>query len=153
MQSHQLQSNSNHQKSKRVGRGGKRGTYSGHGSKGQKARAGHRIRPGFRGGDNPIWKIFPKQRGATKKVDIKHRYFAIQRIKPFPINLDRINMLYNDGETVSPKSLVKKGVISSKKQDVKVLSVGQLNKKLNFSGVIFSEAARAKITTGGGVIR
>ncbi|MEK7341913.1 MAG: uL15 family ribosomal protein, partial [Candidatus Binatota bacterium] len=46
-------------KRKRVGRGGKRGTYSGRGSKGQKSRAGARIRPGFRGGDNPIWKLFP----------------------------------------------------------------------------------------------
>ena len=68
--------------SKRVGRGGKRGTLSGRGSKGQKSRAGTRIRPGFRGGNEPLWKLFPKSRGASKKTDIKHRSFQVRRKKP-----------------------------------------------------------------------
>jgi len=75
MQLHQLKPTVKQKRAKRVGRGGKRGTYSGRGQKGQKSRAGARIRPGFRGGDNPIWKLFPKQRGSAKKVDLKKRRF------------------------------------------------------------------------------
>lgn len=81
MQLHDLKPFSRSKQKKRVGRGGKRGTYSGRGSKGQKSRAGTRIPPGFRGGDNPIWKIFPKARGSSKKVDIKHRSFQRRRPK------------------------------------------------------------------------
>ena len=81
MQLHQIKPTHKKVEGKRVGRGGKRGTFSGRGSKGQKSRAGTRIRPGFRGGDNPIWKLFPKQRGASKKVDIKHRSFQRRRKK------------------------------------------------------------------------
>src|SRR5690349_9418247 len=104
MQLHQLQSSKLKPK-KRVGRGGKRGTYSGHGMKGQKSRAGHRIRPGFRGGDTPFWKLFPKQRGASKKVEVKHAGFRVHYIKPAIISLSRINEKFENGETVSAKTL------------------------------------------------
>ena len=134
MQLHQLKTIYKSRKKKRVGRGGKRGTYSGRGSKGQKSRAGARIRPGFRGGDNPIWKLFPKQRGATKKVDIKHRAFQARYKKQAIINLDKLNRAFQDGETVSPKALLRRGLIDNDKNGVKVLGDGELTKKLNFSG-------------------
>ena len=111
MQLHQLQPKNKNQKRKRVGRGGKRGTFSGHGSKGQKARAGTRIRPGFRGGDNPIWKLFPKQRGATKKVDIKKAKFQVHQEKANVVNLGVINSSFEDGAVVSARMLVKKGIV------------------------------------------
>ena len=136
-----------------MGRGGKRGTYSGHGSKGQKSRAGARIRPGFRGGDNPIWKLFPKQRGATKKVDIKHRAFQVKYNKPAIIDLNILNSNFKDGDKVEPKVLVKTGIIGNAKNGVKVLGDGELTKKLNFSGLKFSKSAREKIEKAGGTVK
>ena len=62
-----LQPNPLRKSKKRVGRGGKRGFSSGGGTKGQKSRAGAGVKPGFRGGDNRLWQLFPKQRGASKK--------------------------------------------------------------------------------------
>ena len=153
MQLHQLKSTTKNQKRKRVGRGGKRGTFSGHGSKGQKSRAGTRIRPGFRGGDNPIWKLFPKQRGATKKVDIKHRAFQVRHKKPGIVDLNDLNSNFKDGDQVSSRALIAKGLITNAKNGVKILSDGDLTKKLNFSGLKFSKLAKEKIEKAGGTIK
>lgn len=153
MQLHQLKPKNKSKTAKRVGRGGKRGTFSGHGSKGQKSRAGHRIRPGFRGGDNPIWKLFPKQRGASKKVDIKHKSFQVRSTKPAVVNFNVINEKFMEGEVVSKRSLLKKGIISSAKNGIKVLSDGALKKKLVFSGLEFSKSAREKAEKAGAVIK
>lgn len=146
MQLHQLKFKHKKKKVRRVGRGGKRGTYSGHGSKGQKSRAGARIRPGFRGGDNPIWKLFPKQRGATKRVDIKHSKFRVTYHKPAIINLGALDSHFQENETVSPKTLMQKGIIDSAKHGVKILAGGETKKKLKFSGVKFSKAAQGKVS-------
>lgn len=151
MQLHQLRPIHKNRKIKRVGRGGKRGAFSGRGSKGQKSRAGARIRPGFRGGDNPIWKLFPKQRGATKKVDVKHAKFRIIRKKPAVVNLGTLNLFFQDGDSVSPKTLAQKGIVGGKR--VKILGDGELDKRLNLSGVAFSKQARDKILKAGGTIK
>jgi large subunit ribosomal protein L15 len=151
MQLHQLKPKNKTEKRKRVGRGGKRGTFSGHGSKGQKARAGTRIRPGFRGGDNPVWKLFPKQRGASKKVDIKKASFRLHETKPNVVNLDSINNHFQDGETVSARMLVKKGIVKGGK-GIKILGEGTLDKKLKFPAFKFSKSAREKIAKAGGTI-
>ena len=153
MQLHELRPTTKNKRRKRVGRGGKRGTYSGHGSKGQKSRAGARIRPGFRGGDNPIWKLFPKQRGATKKVDIKHAKFQVRRPKPAIVNLHVLGVRFQDGDNVSPTSLIKIRIINSAKNNVKTLGNGELTKKLNFSGVKFSKSAQEKILKVGGTVK
>lgn len=152
MQLHQLKPTTKHKSRKRVGRGGKRGTFSGRGSKGQKSRAGARIRPGFRGGDNPIWKLFPKQRGATKKVDIKHARFRVAKKESEVVNLGALNSFFQDGDNVSSKILVQKGIIGAGKR-IKILGDGELDKKLNFSGVMFSKQARDKILKAGGTIK
>ena len=137
MQIHQLKPTNTARGKKRVGRGGKRGTFSGRGSKGQKSRAGTRIRPGFRGGDNPIWKLFPKRRGSSKKTEIKRGLFQIRHEKPAVFNLDRLNSMFSDGDTVSPETLgVKKA---------KILGTGILTKKLLFKDVTFSKSAHDKI--------
>ena len=153
MQLHQLKPTFKPQKRKRVGRGGKRGTFSGRGSKGQKSRAGTRIRPGFRGGDNPIWKLFPKQRGATKKVEIKHAKFQVTYPKPAIVDLDTLNFNFKDGDKISAESLAKKGIIGKGEKKVKVLGDGEITKKLIFSGLKFSKSAREKILKAGGVIK
>ncbi len=152
MQIHQLRPNVKHKKRKRVGRGGKRGTFSGRGSKGQKSRAGHRIRPGFRGGDNPVWKLFPKQRGATKKTDAKHAMFQPRENKPAILNLGDLNDNFTEGEKISGQNLVKKGLIRTAKDGVKILNGGELKKKLNFSGIEFSVSAKEKVIKLGGQI-
>lgn len=153
MQLHQLKSTNKNKHRKRVGRGGKRGTFSGHGSKGQKARAGARIRPGFRGGDNPIWKLFPKQRGSSKKVEIKHAKFSIKNPKPAVINLDLLDSQFKDGDSVSPGILIKRGLVTKAGHGLKILGNGELAKKLNFSGFKFSKSAIEKIKKAGGTIK
>src|SRR3990167_6572994 len=98
-----------------VGRGGKRGTYSGGGTKGQKSRAGAGVKPGFRGGDNRIWQLFPKQRGASKKpggsgIYAKHRFYQLRHDKNPVINIEEFNK-FSDGETINPRTLFEKGII------------------------------------------
>ncbi|OGN00335.1 MAG: hypothetical protein A3B91_00285 [Candidatus Yanofskybacteria bacterium RIFCSPHIGHO2_02_FULL_41_29] len=142
---------------KRVGRGGKRGTYSGGGTKGQKSRAGAGVKPGFRGGDNRIWQLFPKQRGASKKpggkgAHRKHRYFRLHQDKPVVFNLSFFNQ-FTEEEIINPELLNKKGFIANSEKKVKVLGDGQLNRKMEFQGFEFSKSAREKISKAGGKIK
>lgn len=152
-----LQPNTPRKSVKRVGRGGKRGTYSGGGTKGQKSRAGAGVKPGFRGGDNRIWQLFPKQRGASKKSGgkgphKKHRYFRLHQDKPVVFNLGFFNQ-FTEEELISPEFLNKKGLLSNGKNKVKILGDGELKSKLNFEGFDFSKSAKDKITKAGGTIK
>lgn len=159
MNIHQLKPKTARTFSKRVGRGGKRGTTSGKGTKGQKSRAGAGVKPGFRGGDNRIWQLFPKQRGASKKPGragndrphVKHRFFQLKHDKPVAVNLGAFDK-FSEGQEVTAQMLVDKGVIRSTKDTVKVLGGGILKKKLILKGFNFSESAKAKITKAGGTI-
>lgn len=156
MQLHHLKPRTERKSSKRVGRGGKRGTTSGGGTKGQKGRAGAGVRAGFRGGDNRIWQMFPKNRGASKKhgnkkPHRKHRLYQVRNSKPTVANLSDLNILEH-GVTVTPEMLVEKGIIASADKGVKILSTGELKKKLTFKGFVFSESAKAKIEKAGGSI-
>ena len=142
---------------KRVGRGGKRGTFSGGGTKGQKSRAGSGVKPGFRGGDNRIWQLFPKQRGASKKPGgkgphKKHRFFRLRQDKPVVFNLGFFNQ-FSSEEIVNPELLKRKGFIVNSKGRVKVLGDGELKAKINFQGFEFSKSAVEKISKAGGVIK
>ncbi len=144
------------QQPKRIGRGGKRGTTSGAGTKGQQSRAGATIRAGFRGGDNRMWQLFPKQRGASKKhgnksPHRKHRFFSVKRYKPWEVNVRSLD-IFKDGDTVSIQTLIEKGIISSNADVVKILATGELKRKLTFSGVKMSAAAKAKIEKAGGTV-
>ena len=122
-------------KAVRIGRGGKRGTYSGRGIKGQKARAGHRIRPAER----DILKRIPKLRG------YKFRSF---RQKPAIVNLQDLEKIFKKGETVSPESLLQKRLVRrfrGRTPMVKILGKGMLTSSLVFKGVLFSKTAKEKI--------
>jgi len=152
MQIHELKPKTKRDDKKRVGRGGKRGTYSGKGQKGQKSRSGAGIRSDFRGGDSPIWKTFPKQRGATKKTDIKHRTFRVKRSKPFAINISNIDSIFLDGDVISVETLIEKGFISSKSEKVKILGGGDINKKVSIKGIPTSKSAQDAIVKAGGSI-
>lgn len=151
-----LKSKHAHKSPKRIGRGGKRGTTSGAGTKGQKSRAGASVRPGFRGGDNRIWQLFPKQRGAGKKPGNKsphrkHRFFVMKRYKPWEINLRALN-IFKDGETVSLETLVAKNMVPKDAYSIKILATGALKRKLVFQGVTASASAKQKIEKAGGTV-
>ena len=142
---------------KRIGRGGKRGTFSGGGTKGQKSRAGASVRPGFRGGDNRIWQLFPKQRGASKKPGgsnphKKHRFFRLHQDKPVVFNLGFFNQ-FTDEDLINLELLHKKGFIPDIKVRVKVLGDGELKRKFDFHGLEVSKSAKDKILKAGGIIK
>jgi large subunit ribosomal protein L15 len=141
MQLHNLKRSATSKTKKRVGRGGKRGKTSGRGTKGQKARSGHRMRPEAR----DIIKKIPKRRGYGK-----HRAESVNnsQILPVIINFSLIEKHYNAGETVSPATLLEKGLIRkrvSKLPKVKILGGGALTKKLSFEDVTMSNKAGERI--------
>jgi len=143
MQRHELKSKTKRQKKQLIGRGDK---TAGRGTKGQNARAGARVRPEIR----DFIKTLPKQRG--RGVNINK---SIQN-KPAPISLTLLSTHFNDSEVVSPGSLFKKGLIakiSGKLPVVKVLSTGELDKKVIIVNCLVSKSAQEKITKAGGTIK
>ncbi len=131
-------------KAKRIGRGGKKGNYSGRGIKGQKARAGHKIRPALR----DIILKFPKRRGVGNRQ---------VRRNIFKVNLEAIDKKFSPGEVVTKTSLQEKGIVkipqSIKNFQIKILAKGELTKNLIFKPeFIFSEKALEKIELSGSKI-
>ena len=144
MQIHQLKTN-NQKKRKRVGRGGKRGTYSGKGMKGQKSRAGKRIRPAIRDFIQRIPKLKGVPAARYKKQGVKQ-----YRIVHQTINLDILDKKFKDGDIISPQVLLEKKLvrrIKGKMPIVKVLGRGELTKKLVFENVEMSKSAEGKAKT------
>ncbi len=145
MQMNTLQSNTSNTKSRQVGRGGTRGKTAGRGTKGQNARAGRKKRPEMR---DRIKKI-PKLRGRGKNSNK-----TIQS-KAYPLNLSRVEEVFSAGDTVSPQTLQKKGVITSVSGSlpaVKILGGGTLTKKISVVGCQVSGAARKHIEDLGGSV-
>jgi len=149
MELYQLNPKHKKKSRKRVGRGGKKGTYSGKGMKGQKSRAGRKPRVGFAGGDTTMAKRMPKKRGSVGKVKIKQgQKLARLRIKPFNLNLKDIEDNFEKGEIVSPKTLFEKGLvvkISKRIPRIKILNKGVLKKKLEFRKISFSKEVSKKL--------
>lgn len=139
MQLHELKPNNKIKKKKRVGRGGKRGTYSGRGLKGQKSRAGRRIRPQLR----DVIKKIPKKRGYK---------FKSVRTKLPVVNIESLNKIFNDEEKINPLKIFKAGLVS-KKMKVKILGNGETAKKFFISGCEISSEAKNKIIKAGGEIK
>lgn len=125
---------------KRIGRGhgSGNGKTAGKGHKGQKARAGRGIRPGFEGGQMPLYRRVPK-RGFNNIF--AERYAEI--------NVEKLNLL-EDGITVDAKVLVEAGLIKKVLDGVKVLGNGNLERKLTVKAVKFTESAKQKIEAAGG---
>ena len=122
-----------------------RGTSSGHGKtagkghKGQNARSGGGVRPGFEGGQLPLFRRLPK-RGFTN-ARFKTEYAVI--------NLSDLNR-FNDGDVVTPELLKEKGIIKKQLNGVKVLGNGELDKKITVKANRFSPKAVTKIESKGG---
>jgi len=135
MQLHDLKPKTKLKIHRRVGRGGKRGTTSGRGTKGMGARAGAKYRPPER----EILKKIPKLRG--------YKFKSIQN-KAAVINLHSLETKFKTGDTVSPETLLKAGLvrrINGRIPKVKILGTGELKKKLIFKNVGFSKSAKDKI--------
>lgn len=127
--------------SRRIGRGHGSGwgKTAGKGHKGQKARSGGSIRPGFEGGQMPLQRRVPK-RGFNN-------IFAKNVVA---INLSTLNRKFNDGDTVDVDALKAAGVVKNGFDAVKVLGNGKLDKKLTVKVSAFSESAKATIEAAGG---
>ncbi|OGG47571.1 50S ribosomal protein L15 [Candidatus Kaiserbacteria bacterium RIFCSPHIGHO2_01_FULL_49_13] len=139
MQLNTLQPNHPGRRSREVGRGGKRGKTSGRGTKGQKARAGHKMRPELR----DIIKKIPKLRG--------YRFHGITE-KPFALSLLTVAAAFENGATITPKTLRTRGLIRENIKNIKILGSSKLNKKLTIKGMAVSGSARAVIEKAGGTI-
>ena len=116
------------------------GKNGGSGQKGQKSRSGGGTRPGFEGGQNPIYRRLPK-RGFT---NINTKVYGIVNIR----DLEKLE----DGTNVTPAFLVEKGLVSSDCKLVKVLGDGKLTKKLNVSAHKFTKSAEEAIKSVGGSV-
>lgn len=127
-----------HRDRKRVGRGPGSGTgkTAGRGEKGQKARSGGSVRPGFEGGQMPLHRRIPK-RGFHNRNRVEYQV----------VNVGDLAGL--DGD-VTPETLRAAGLIGSLRRPVKILGNGELEKKLQVTAHAFSGGARKKIEAAGG---
>lgn len=143
MQIHQLKPIHKSKKSKRVGRGGKRGTYSGKGVKGQNSRAGRKFRPAIR----DLIKRYPKLRGYR---------FSVQSEKLQVVNLASLEKNFEAGQTVNPQILLEKKIvrrIKGRVPSVKILGEGEITKPLTVENCSVSKQAKEKIEKANGNIK
>ena len=131
-------------KRKTIGRGGKKGTYSGKGMKGQKARSGGNVDPLFEGGRSTLIDHMKKKRGFKSLAE-----------KAVPVSLDKIEKNFKDGEIVNRETLTKTGIIEriNKSRRIKILGTGELKKKVTIAiGIRVSASAKLAIEKVGGKI-
>lgn len=143
MQTHEIQPNNKTKDKKRVGRGGKKGTYSGKGCKGQKSRAGRKMQPFIR----EIIKRYPKIRGYRQGTTSE---------KGISVNLKVLEKNFEKGDKITPAVLVDKKIvrkISGKAPFVKILGSGEISKAFVIEGCLVSESAKVKIEKIGGSIK
>lgn len=145
MQLNDLQPRTKRRRSKRIGRGGRRGKTSGRGHKGQKARAGHRIRPAVR----DIIKKLPKRRGRGKHLN---KSIAV---KPIVVNLSDLEKTFSSGDEVTRRILIEKKLVRARRKkspSIKILGRGTLTKKLAILDCAVSKSAHKQIKSAGGSV-
>ncbi len=148
MQLHQITSKTKRPTVRRIARGGKRGKTSGRGGKGQTARAGNSTRPEMR----DIIKKLPKLRGFGKN---RARTVNSERVQAAVVNLSVLESVFSAGDSVNPKALVAKGVVSASAKrapKVKILGTGALTKKLTVTDCMVSDSAKEAIVKAGGSV-
>ena len=121
------------------GPGSGNGKTAGKGHKGQNARSGGGVRPGFEGGQLPLYRKLPKRGFNNARFG---KQYAV-------VNVQTLNM-FDDGATVDAAALIEKGIISTVFDGVKVLGNGEITKNLTVKAAIFSATAKAKIEAAGG---
>lgn len=142
MKLHTIHPNEGATKSRKIvgrGPGSGLGKTSGRGEKGQKARSGYSHKPGFEGGQLPLYRRLPK-RGFTN---------AMFKVKYAVINLDDLNKFENDA-VVTPEILKEMGLVKKSLDGIKVLGNGTLEKKLVVKAHKFSNVAKEQIEKLGG---
>ena len=142
MQLHELRPKRKRRSAKRIGRGGKRGTYSGRGMKGQNARAGGRPAPVVR----ELLKRYPKLKGYTR---------VRRQRKPQSVSLHVLSKKFSKNEIVSPRALAEKGLIHQRKGSVpavKIVGSAKLKTALSVQGCILSAGAKKAIEESGGSV-
>lgn len=120
------------------GPGSGNGKTAGKGHKGQNARSGGGVRPGFEGGQIPLYRKLPK-RGFNNRFA---KEYAI-------VNLDALNS-FNDGDTVNLEALMSCGKIKKALDGLKILGNGEITKKITVQAKVFSKSAKEKIEAAGG---
>ncbi len=129
---------------KRLGRGhgSGLGKTSGRGQKGQKSRSGWKggTRPGFEGGQTPLYMRFPKRGFSNAPFRVEYEI----------VNLRDLEARFSDGDTVDPESLKEAGLVR-RNRPVKILGDGEITKKLTVKAHKFSASAKEKIVAAGGV--
>ncbi len=133
-------------KRKRVGRGvgSGHGKTSGRGMKGQKARTN--VRPGFEGGQTPLYRRLRKRRGlskASRNIGLFRRSYA-------EVNVGRLAEGFDAGAEVTPQALLERGMVRKLEDGLRVLGDGEIGKALTVRAQHFTAAARAKIEAAGG---
>ncbi|MCL5010867.1 MAG: uL15 family ribosomal protein [Patescibacteria group bacterium] len=135
MQIHQLKQNNKRKSKKRVGRGGKRGTYSGKGVKGQKSRAGRKLQPSMR----ELIKRYPKVRG----------YRQIKRLRlTKAVGFDVLEKNFQAGDKITPEILLEKKIvrrIRGKVPQIKIVAKGEMAKSFDIAGCRISKKAGLKV--------
>lgn len=143
MQIHEIKPKHKNKNKKRIGRGGKKGTTSGKGTKGQSSRAGRKMVPIIK----EFIKRYPKLKGyKTFRLD---KSLAI-------VNLNIIEKKFEDGEIINPENLIEKGIISKikgKTPKVKILGNGKITKKITIENCKISEGAKKALEKAGGLIK
>ena len=123
------------------GAGSGNGKTAGKGHKGQNARSGGGVRPGFEGGQLPLYRKLPK-RGFNNK-----RFATVYAI----VNVDALNV-FEDGAVVDLEALMAKKIVRKANDGLKILGGGELTKKLTVKASVFSATAKEKIEAAGGKI-
>ena len=121
------------------GPGSGNGKTAGKGHKGQNARSGGGVRPGFEGGQLPLYRKLPKRGFNNYRFGAKYAVINVQSLNKF-----------NDGDVVDCEALLASGIINKCFDGVKVLGEGELTKKLTVKAAIFSASAKEKIEAVGG---
>ena len=121
------------------GPGSGNGKTAGKGHKGQNARSGGGVRPGFEGGQLPLYRKLPKRGFNNYRFSKKYAVINIQSLNKF-----------NDGDVVDCEALLAMGIINDCFDGVKVLGEGALAKKLTVKAAVFSASAKEKIEAVGG---
>jgi large subunit ribosomal protein L15 len=143
MQLNELKPKHKSKERKRVGRGGKKGSYSGHGVKGQSSRSGRKFEPSIR----LLIKRYPKLRGYRSRVI---------NFRPAVVNIEILEKKFESNDTVTPQILASKGLIKRVKgelPEVKILGKGRLTKTLTIEGCRISKKAEEKIKKARGEIK
>ena len=121
------------------GAGSGNGKTAGKGHKGQNARSGGGVRPGFEGGQLPLYRKLPKRGFNNSRFGKCYSVINVQSLNKF-----------NDGEVVDAAALLALGIINAVNDGVKVLGEGELTKKLTVKAAVFSASAKEKIEAVGG---